>query len=151
MTQIMCNQRDLDFLQNTGTVELLNTACKSSALNSWLGARKFHLMMLDLASGASGSLVTLSCHHFQFKGRNLSTSWTLTNRKKAFWGLLIEHSVLFLWRGLLWFGLLKSSCGFSSCCLALSSSLASRNLNFSLISPVKVKAKPLNFCGFFSL
>jgi len=64
MIQIMCNQRDFDFLQNTRTMVLLNTACKASALNTWLRARSFHLIMMDPASEAPGSLLTLSSLHF---------------------------------------------------------------------------------------
>lgn len=99
MIQIMCNQRDFDFLQNTRTMVLLNAACKGSALNTWLGARSFHLITMALASEALGGLLTLS-----------PQGWKTCRR----------HSEAQLMNG---------AEGLANCCLALSSSLGSRNLN----------------------
>lgn len=104
MIQIMCNQRDFDFLQKTRTMGLLNTACKRSALNTLLGASSFHLIMMDLAFEATGGLLALSSCHFQCKGWKTSgedTSRQLMNRAE----------------------------GLASCSLALSSGMGSRNLN----------------------
>lgn len=83
---------------------LLNTVRKGSALNTWVGARSFHLTIVDMASETPGSLLTLSSHHFQHEG------WKSSGRH--FEAQLMNRAE-----------------GFDSFCLALSSSLESRNLN----------------------